>query len=147
MVVLLSWIASCSHVAERPTAVTANDWDGRQLAYAAMACWFGPVWQDALGDVEAVRKADGKSTCRELVSHIWGRRDDKVDYERLRAFEGTERIPGVNATLTTAIGAEITTAWTNTKTPMPPFVTRSLPFVASSMMRSAAGPDAESGRN
>jgi hypothetical protein len=87
MLMLVGWLAGCAHVGGKPAAARADEWSGRQLAYAAMACWFGPVWQDALGDPDVLTSAHGEETCHRVVSQVWRGQDDKGDYARLRALE------------------------------------------------------------
>lgn len=84
---ILSLCASlwgCAHPPEARTAPAARDAHG--LAFDALGCWFGPMWQDALGVAEDHRAPEGERLCRAVVARVWGGAD-RADYERLRALE------------------------------------------------------------
>jgi hypothetical protein len=80
-------LAACSHPA--PTTATASrpPTGAYDLAFDAIGCWFGPVWQDALGDPAISRKADTAERCRGVAARVWNGGDEKGHLERLRAIE------------------------------------------------------------
>jgi hypothetical protein len=81
-------IAGCAHagVGQAP-GKPSEEWGAPELAFSAIACWLGPVSQEAPGDPVAVRVAKADVQCHFTVQHTWGNRDDEGDYERLRALE------------------------------------------------------------
>jgi hypothetical protein len=75
----------CAHAPS--TAQSANN---RASAYAlamtTFACWYGPVWEDALGEPAEQRKTSTDERCREVATTVWND-TDRTRLERLRAVE------------------------------------------------------------
>ena len=61
-----------------PASPNAHDTLGaHKLAIAAVSCWFGGVWADAIGEPPENRKASDEARCNDVVRQVWGT-DDKA---------------------------------------------------------------------
>jgi hypothetical protein len=70
-----------------PASPNARDSLGaHKLAIAAVSCWFGGVWADAIGEPPESRKASDEARCNDVVRQVWGT-DDKGKVEQLRALD------------------------------------------------------------
>jgi hypothetical protein len=76
--------AGSSVTAPKPTSDVAPPADGHGLAVATVACWFGGLWGDALGEA-AERKAMDEMRCLTVSKAVWGD-NDKAHFEELRAL-------------------------------------------------------------
>lgn len=69
--------------------VTTNAIGNHKLAVAAVSCWFGGVWADAIGEAPENRKQSDEARCYDVEKQVWGV-EDKGRFEQLRALdEGT----------------------------------------------------------
>jgi hypothetical protein len=69
-----------------PAPAASSSLGDHKLAIAAVSCWFGGVWADAIGEPQENRKASDEARCVDVVRKVWGV-DDKAKYVELRALD------------------------------------------------------------
>src|SRR5271169_3497746 len=57
----------------QPTAPSSsNSLGDHKIAIAAVSCWFGGTWADAIGEAPENRKQSDEGRCNDVVRQVWG---------------------------------------------------------------------------